>query len=932
MPPSPAPRPTDTDRNLLLGVHALRAGLIDSGQFARACTAWLSRPDSSLAELLVEHGWLTPSARADLEGRLSQASAAEPQPSTVDQEGTPLPLGPGTSSLLGATGHYGEPGSDDGAAPSSPGSRGRFTVLRVHAKGGLGQVSLARDLALRRDVALKEIRPDRLAEPSFRQRFLNEAEITGQLEHPGIVPVYALDHDADGLPYYAMRFIQGQTLADAIAAYHLRPSPLAFRDLLRRFIAVCQTLAYAHSKGVIHRDLKPANVMLGDYGETLVVDWGLAKRVGSAEAGPAPADAGASAADEGALTRAGQVMGTPAYMAPEQAHGESAQAGPPADVYALGAILYHILTGAAPYQDGPKGADVLARVRRGPPPPPSQVRPGLPRALEAVCLKAMARAPADRYPGAADLGQDVERWLADEPVAVYRDPPATRLTRWGRRNRGLASGLTVLLLTAVVALTANAILLGRANAQTRRERDKARDRLRMAMGSVHRFYTQVSESLELKEQGLEDLRRGLLRTAARYYEQFVQEEPDDPEVQAERARAYGRLADIYHETGRNPDARQAYQAALEALQPLTEGQPDLRRDVAEAYNGLGNLYRETGRHAQAQDSYRSALDIRQALVEADPDSALLQQELANTHNSRAVLYRDTRRRGKAEGSWKEALRILEPLAAARPAEDSIQHDLARCRFNLGNLFWEAGRRNDAEKAYQGALAVLEPLVKAHPRVPAYRQGLARAYYNLANLYLTTGPAAKAAPAYRSAFALFDRLAQVHPEVVSYALDSGACCGNLGHADLQRGAPKDALVWFDRALERLRRGLEKEPRHAPGRQYLLNAQSGRATALVQLLRLGEATEQAREAAGDPNAPSDVLYNAACVYALAARASAKDPRRADAYATRAVALLRQTAARGFPQGADLHQDTDLESLRSRADFKKLLGEHKATKPPR
>ena len=256
--------------------------------------------------------------------------------------------------------------------PGAPAARPRFTVLSPHAEGGLGRVHLARDEQLRRTVALKEIRPERADDPRVRQRFLNEAEITGQLEHPGVVPIYALEHDAAGRPVYAMRFIQGRTLSDAIEAHHRRPTALGLRELLQRFISVCQTVAYAHSKGVIHRDLKPDNVMLGDYGETLVVDWGLAKRLGDRDDSFVVADRGAGgratpthrpsqlagtmldpdagrpASGSDQLTAAGQVMGTPAYMAPEQARGEALS--PAADVYALGAVLFTLLTGKVPYQ------------------------------------------------------------------------------------------------------------------------------------------------------------------------------------------------------------------------------------------------------------------------------------------------------------------------------------------------------------------------------------------------------------------------------------------------------------------------------------------------------------------------------------------------------------------------------------------------------
>lgn len=168
----------------------------------------------------------------------------------------------------------GQPAQRETGAPP-----GAFQRIRLHARGGLGQVSVARDGSLNREVALKEIRPEFAGDELSRRRFLSEAEITGQLEHPGIVPVYSLQLDDDGNPSYAMRFIQGRTLAEAIKEYHRGPDVLTLRHLLGRFITVCRTIAYAHSRGVIHRDLKPANVMLGDYGETLVVDWGLAKRV-----------------------------------------------------------------------------------------------------------------------------------------------------------------------------------------------------------------------------------------------------------------------------------------------------------------------------------------------------------------------------------------------------------------------------------------------------------------------------------------------------------------------------------------------------------------------------------------------------------------------------------------------------------------------------
>lgn len=352
-----------------------------------------------------------------------------------------------------------------------------FALLRPHASGGLGHVSLARDERLGREVAVKQIRPDLAYDANARRRFLAEATITGQLEHPNIVPVYALGTDQQGRPYYAMKLVKGRTLGEAVAEHYRSATPprLAFNDLLRRFVAVCQAVAFAHSRGVIHRDLKPANIMLGEFGETLVLDWGLAKRIDlgpERAAGSHPSARGDGGGGDGtapaspAATAAGKALGTPAYMPPEQAGGHAGRVGPAADVYGLGAVLYQILTGRPPYADAPTAgvgqpADVLRKVAAGPPQRPSSVRPGVPAALEAVCLKAMGRRPGDRYGGADELAREVERWLADEPVAAFSDPPAARAARWVRRHRGLALGLTGALVVAVVALSVGSVVIRR---------------------------------------------------------------------------------------------------------------------------------------------------------------------------------------------------------------------------------------------------------------------------------------------------------------------------------------------------------------------------------------------------------------------------------------------------------------------------------------
>ena len=372
---------------------------------------------------------------------------------------------PGSEARVGLpTAMISRPCSDSPESAASP----RFTVVRFHAEGGLGRVHLACDNQLRRTVALKEIRPERAGDPRVRIRFLNEAEITGQLEHPGIVPIYALEHDEKGRLVYAMRFIRGRTLSAAIEDQHARPTALGLRELLQRFISVCQTMAYAHSQGVIHRDLKPANIMLGNFGETLVVDWGLAKRLGDrgdsfvidSQQSKLPTAGGTVMPEQdsetvladalfarsngpGNLTAVGAVMGTPDYMAPEQARGESL--APAADIYSLGAVLFTILSGKAPYQ-GTSAIDLLRKVAEGEPPDLA----GAPRALNAIYRKAMDRDPQSRYTTAAELALEVTRWLADEPVGAFREPWPSRIGRFARRRRTLVTTLSVATVLVVV--------------------------------------------------------------------------------------------------------------------------------------------------------------------------------------------------------------------------------------------------------------------------------------------------------------------------------------------------------------------------------------------------------------------------------------------------------------------------------------------------
>jgi serine/threonine-protein kinase len=418
------PSRSDSDRNLLFGILALQMDFISREALITSVSAWIRDKAKPLALILVEQGALPEARRAlleplfeehlrvhgdDPEKRLGSVSSlgsvrdALAAVADADVEASLDRVGAARDDDADRTATWSagqRTATWSAGQPTSPGAR--FRILRFHDRGGRGEVYIAHDEELAREVALKQIQVRYADDPEARSRFLLEGEITGGLEHPGIVPVYGLGHHEDGRPFYAMRFIKGDSLRKAVARFHqatdANPDPgeraLELRRLLGRFLDVCNAVAYAHSRGVLHRDLKPGNILLGPYGETLVVDWGMAKVVGRREEAPPTGEATLRlpSLGGGAETMPGSAIGTPGYMSPEQAAGQLDRLGPASDVYSLGATLYCLLTGRAPFP-GEDPNEVLQKVRLGNFPPPRQINRTIAPAPEAICLKAMALEP-----------------------------------------------------------------------------------------------------------------------------------------------------------------------------------------------------------------------------------------------------------------------------------------------------------------------------------------------------------------------------------------------------------------------------------------------------------------------------------------------------------------------------------------------------------
>ncbi len=656
-------------------------------------------------------------------------------------------------------------------------------------------MSVALDQELHREVALKEIQERYASEEQSRLRFLLEAEITGGLEHPGIVPVYGLGHYPDGRPFYAMRFVRGESLKEAVAQFHGEPGrvsagsrsrgahapPLAFRRLLSRFLDICNAIAYAHSRGVVHRDIKPGNILLGPYGETLVVDWGLAKIVGRDEPGASdptaePTLRPPSASGTG-QTIPGTALGTPAYMSPEQAEGRLYLLGPASDVYSLGATLYVVLTGRAPFT-GEDAAEILPKVQRGDFARPRAVNPAIPKSLEAICVKAMALKPADRYPTPRALAEDVEHWLADEPVLAYREPWPDRVRRWSRRHRTLVATAAAALVLGLLGSVALAAVVTAKNRDLAKQTRRAESREQMAIDAVKRFQDVVGEEPTLKNNpGLQELRKKLLREPLAFFkllrEQLQADNDTRPEALVRLAQAAHDYAHLTEQFGDIQDGLRSHLESLAIWDRLARdhsAKSEYPAGLASIENCRGNMLSNTGHPDQAMESYGKALAIQQRLACDNPSVTEFQHDMATTWSNIGKLQSETGRSDLALESSANALAIRERLVRDNPSVPVIQRVVAQSHYNIGIFQNATGHPDQALESRGKALAIRERLARDNPGVVEFLKELATSHRHIGVLQSDTGRPDAAMESYRKALAIQERLARDNPSVTELQHD------------------------------------------------------------------------------------------------------------------------------------------------------------------
>ncbi len=600
-------------------------------------------------------------------------------------------------------------------------SAGRFTIVSPHRAGGLGEVFIAQDSQFNRQVALKRIKARFVAKPQYCNRFLVEAELTGGLEHPGIVPVYGLGQSEDGTPYYAMKFVQGQSLGDALKSFYANPNrnlnSIEFRKLLRRFATVCYTIHYSHSRGILHRDIKPDNIMLGDFDETLVVDWGIAKVIGNNEAGknnlPNSTLLYPASKNRNDDTQIGQIVGTPGYMSGEQALGWHDSLAPQSDVFSLGATLYAMLVGRPPFGGGTID-EILQNSIAGNFETPRQINSSVPKSLEAICLKAMQSTKSARYPTALAMAEDIEAYLADEPVSAWQEPVSVRARRWMRKHKtAVTTGGAGLILLTVGAVVATA-LLAAANTREAAAREKATGNFIIAKSVVDDFLKQLAEDPRLESASLEGLTSEMLTKAENLLDALGKQNQDGVSLDIDRADTEQRIAAVASKLGQTDKAIKHLESARNLLASHLDDAEDAARarelmtQVMLDYGGaLGKVDKAQQSIAVHDDALKLA--EKRILAKTDPASAMTGKILHLTNKDIAQRsINDLEGQAKSREQLWQAVKLFFEL----PQEQSKIHQVEVARTVLSKVALSEQERDKYQEVRLKCVALLEESIKS----------------------------------------------------------------------------------------------------------------------------------------------------------------------------------------------------------------------------
>jgi tetratricopeptide (TPR) repeat protein len=680
---------------------------------------------------------------------------------------------------------------------------GDYEVLRELGRGGMGVVYEARQISLNRPVALKMLKAGLLAGEDELRRFRNEAEAVALLDHPGIVPVYEVG-EQEGQHYFAMKLVGGGSLVPMLPRY--AKDPRAAAALLAE---AAEAVGHAHMRGILHRDLKPANLLVDAEGHPHITDFGVAKKLEA----------------EVELTASGAILGTPAYMSPEQASGRRVAITTATDVYGLGAVLYALLTGKAPF-GGESVVDTLDAVRTQPPEPPSKVNGDVPHDLETICLKCLEKDPRRRYVTAQALADDLRAWLESRPIAARRVGAAERAWLWCKRRPAVAA-LSAAVLIALVGGTAAVIAiqshanrrLAATNKKLRQsnnnlaiERQRVEVRERQAVEAIQRYGDAIANEPALKNSPeLKDLRRRLLREPIGFFhslrEQLEQDARSRPEsLEALSAAAYqqGRLS---YEVGDRLDAEKSFVESFAILERLVRehpSEPKFRSELAKTHLGAVLLNTATGRRREAHQSVDRAIALYAELLRREPNQPDYQRGRARSQLSLGILEMQEGRPAEALEALRKARDEMAALALRKVEPADLLAELAMCHLDIGSGKLEMRQLANAVPDYREALKILDRLVRENPGVASYQFDQANAHSNIGKILALTHKEAEAGAELETARVILESLVKAYPSATDYQYLLASNSINLSRSAVAAGR----FDVFESSVARARATLER----------------------------------------------------------------------------------------------------------------------------
>ena len=709
---------------------------------------------------------------------------------------------------------------------------GDYELIDQLGAGGMGVVYRARQKTARRMVALKIIRPDRLADlPSDKradiiERFRTEALASALLSHDNIVTVFDVG-SAEGQHFYSMQLVDGSSLTEA-----LLDGPLDGRHAAGYLEQIARAIHEAHSNGILHRDLKPHNILVDRNSDRpLVMDFGLAKFI---------------AADT-ELTRAGAALGTPNYMSPEQGR-DSASATTFSDIYSLGATLYHLLTGRPPFQ----AADALETLRQvlfEEPAAPRLLNPNIDRDLETMCMKCLEKTPSRRYATCQELADELQRYLNGEPILARPLGPVGRSWRWCRRNKALSVSGAVAASCLLIALLAMSVGFVKTRA-AQRESDES---FRLARGTVDKFFTRVSEESLLNQNGMQPLRNELLQDALEYYKRFVQQRRNDASLFDDLAKAYYRVGVITAELGCPQDALEPLRNARELFERTHEPDSGRLSTLGDIYTAEGKTLFRLERGDEALQACAKSIEVRQRLVDSEPGNRGFVRKLANAHMNLAVVTQnlgfsadDERQLGGAKKLFELAQQLREKLLLDGFQED-VARDIAKGAYNLADFSELTDDLDAAEQYLRTSVAAYRQLVGRNEDL-SDRHDLALVLTRLGDLQA----ADEAKQSYDAALDLLESLSSENPAVVEFRADLAQAYRSAGVLSAELGEEQAAANRLARATQMLEALGNEDPQTPDYRRELAVTRLARADMHAR----NEDFEQAR---GDLKQAIEVLQS-------------------------------------------------------------------------